>query len=54
MLGHASIEVTLGTYGHLFDSLHGEGAERLDSIYREAMEAEKNEVVALTVATTAT
>ncbi len=54
MLGHASIEVTLGTYGHLFDSLHGEGAERLDLIYREAMEAEKNEVVPLTVATTAT
>jgi integrase len=36
MLGHSGIEVTLGTYGHLFDSLHGEGADRLDAIYAEA------------------
>ncbi len=47
MLGHSSIEVTLGTYGHLFDSLHGEGADRLDAIYAEAAKARGAEVVAL-------
>lgn len=53
MLGHSSIEVTLGTYGHLFDSLHGEGAEQLDAIYREALEAEKAEVIPLSAAKSA-
>ena len=47
MLGHSSIEVTLGTYGHLFDSLHGEGADRLDAIYAEAAMARDSDVVDL-------
>jgi integrase len=47
MLGHSSIEVTLGTYGHLFDSLHGEGADRLDAIYAEAARARDSDVVDL-------
>lgn len=47
MLGHSSIEVTLGTYGHLFGSLHGEGADRLDAIYAEAAKAPGADVVAL-------
>jgi integrase len=54
MLGHSSIEVTLGTYGHLFDSLHGECAESLDSIYRVALEAAKTEVIRFPDARTAT
>ena len=36
MLGHSSIEVTLGTYGHLFASLHSDGAVQMDAIYSEA------------------
>ena len=47
MLGHSSIEVTLGTYGHLFDSLHGEGADRLDAIYAEAASLQTSNVVDL-------
>jgi integrase len=34
MLGHSTIQVTFDTYGHLFDTLHGAGAERLDEILR--------------------
>jgi integrase len=41
MLGHASIEVTMGTYGHLFDSLHGDSADKLDAIYRATQEAQE-------------
>lgn len=41
MLGHSSIEVTFGTYGHLFDSLHSEGADRLDAIYRESSDDDR-------------
>jgi hypothetical protein len=52
MLGHSSIEVTLGTYGHLFDSLHGERADRLDAIYAEASSG-RTEVVELTTRTQA-
>lgn len=44
MLGHSSIEVTLGTYGHLFDSLHGEGADRLDALFRESTALAEREV----------
>jgi integrase len=53
MLGHSSIEVTLGTYGHLFDSLHGEGADRLDAIYAEAAKARDADVVELSSRTRA-
>lgn len=45
MLGHSSIEVTPGTYGHLFDSLHSEGVDRLDAIYAEAAGARDSDVV---------
>jgi integrase len=34
MLGHASITTTLDLYGHLFDTLQDEAADRLDAIYR--------------------
>jgi integrase len=36
MLGHSSIEVTLGTYGHLFKSLHADSAAKLDALFRAA------------------
>jgi integrase len=49
MLGHSSIEVTLGTYGHLFDSLHSDGADRMDALYRESVEQMVDDVVPLSV-----
>jgi integrase len=36
MLGHANIGTTLDVYGHLFESLHDDVAERLEGLYREA------------------
>lgn len=36
MMGHASIGTTLDVYGHLFDSMHEEVADRLDALYRGA------------------
>ena len=47
MLGHSSIEVTLGTYGHLFASLHSEGADQLDALYRAAAISEESEVTSI-------
>ena len=47
MLGHSSIEVTLGTYGHLFDTLQEEGADRLDQLFRETQPAEAAQVIEL-------
>jgi integrase len=47
MLGHSSIEVTLGTYGHLFETLHEDAADRLDALYRAANEHEEAEVITL-------
>ena len=35
-LGHSSIQVTLGTYGHLFPSLEASLTEALDEVYRNA------------------
>ena len=32
-LGHSSIQVTLDTYGHLFEGLDEAAAERLDAIF---------------------
>jgi integrase len=34
MLGHSSIQITFDTYGHLFKSMHGEAADRLDEILK--------------------
>jgi len=53
MLGHSSIEVTLGTYGHLFSTLHSEGADQLDALYRAAAKAEEDEVTPITAARSA-
>jgi integrase len=50
MLGHSSIEVTLGTYGHLFSTLHSEGADQLDALYRAAANAEEHEVTPISAA----
>jgi integrase len=36
MLGHAKIEMTLGRYGHLFETLQEQTAARLDAMYRES------------------
>jgi hypothetical protein len=38
-LGHASIKLTMDTYGHLFEGSDQESAERMDRIF-PAMEAE--------------
>jgi integrase len=35
-LGHSTIQVTLGTYGHLFPSLEESLTTALDSVYRTA------------------
>jgi hypothetical protein len=35
-LGHASIETTLDTYGHLFDGLDEAAAERLDAFWHSS------------------
>jgi len=35
-LGHSTIQVTLGTYGHLFPSLEASLTEALDNVYRKA------------------
>ena len=35
-LGHSTIQVTLGTYGHLFPSLEASLTEALDDVYRTA------------------
>ncbi len=50
MLGHSSVEVTLGTYGHLFSTLHSEGADQLDALYRAAADAEGDEVTPISAA----
>ena len=34
-LGHSSIQVTLDTYGHLFEGLDQAAAERLDEVFRQ-------------------
>jgi integrase len=36
MVGHSSITVTLDVYGHLFESLHEDVADRLDGLYRQS------------------
>ena len=35
-LGHSSIQVTLDTYGHLFEGLDEAAADRLDAAYARA------------------
>ena len=37
-LGHASIQVTLDTYGHLFPELEEDVTQRLDAVGRAALE----------------
>jgi hypothetical protein len=36
MVGHSSIVVTFDVYGHVFETLQDEAAERLDAIWRAA------------------
>jgi integrase len=43
-LGHSTINVTLGTYGHLFPSLEAALTEALDGVYRSAEPASPAEV----------
>ena len=38
-LGHSSIQVTLDTYGHLFEGLDEAAADRLDAAYSRAVNA---------------
>lgn len=39
MLGHSSIATTMNVYGHLFDSLHADVAQKLDALYADASSA---------------
>ncbi len=39
-LGHSSIQVTLGTYGHLFPNLEASLVDALDEVYRSAQPIE--------------
>jgi integrase len=43
-LGHSTIQVTLGTYGHLFPSLEASLTEALDDVYRSAAPSPSAEV----------
>jgi integrase len=36
-LGHSSIQVTLGTYGHLFPNLEASLVDALDDVYQGAV-----------------
>jgi len=40
-LGHSSIQVTLDTYGHLFEGLDEAAADRLDAAYARTVESER-------------
>jgi integrase len=40
-LGHSSIQVTLDTYGHLFEGLDQAAAERLDEVFTRTLEQSK-------------
>ena len=35
-MGHSTIQVTLGTYGHLFPNLEAAPTDALDQVYRRA------------------
>jgi integrase len=35
-LGHSTIQVTLGTYGHMFPNLEASLVDALDDVYRSA------------------
>jgi integrase len=35
-MGHSTIQVTLGTYGHLFPNLEAALTDALDDVYRKA------------------
>lgn len=35
-LGHSDISITMGVYGHVFESLHEHMTEQLDTLYRQA------------------
>lgn len=49
MLGHSTIQVTFDTYGHLLDSLHEDGASRLDALYEAALDPRGGKVRTLRV-----
>jgi integrase len=53
MVGHAGIQVTMEVYGHLFSTLHSEGADKLDAVYRAAADAQENEVTPILAARSA-
>ena len=36
-LGHSAISITMGVYGHVFESLHEHMTEELDVLYRTAI-----------------
>ncbi len=41
-LGHSSIKTTLDLYSHVTDTMQGEAASKLDSVFRSAMKAKSN------------
>lgn len=43
-MGHSTIQVTLGTYGHLFPNLEAALADALDEVYRNAKPAAPAEI----------
>jgi len=43
-MGHSTIQVTLGTYGHLFPSLEAALTDALDEVYRKAEPRDAGEV----------
>ena len=36
-LGHSNISITMGVYGHVFETLHEHMTEELDALYRVAI-----------------
>jgi len=43
-MGHSTIQVTLGTYGHLFPNLEASLTDAIDEVYRRAEPTQSAEV----------
>jgi hypothetical protein len=41
LLGHSSIALTLGTYSHLFDTMHDQAAEEMDALFGEVFRRDR-------------
>jgi len=42
LLGHSSITLTLGTYSHVFDTMHDAAAEEMDALFGDGGHAKRS------------